>query len=708
MNDSNRPKDFLTQALPVLVIAAVPLAAFLAFAIQPIMGKRLLPIYGGTSGTWLGCMVYFQFTLLLGYSWAAWLVRKSALFQMTATIVLAVLAVVTFHLPSDEIAEGAGIARVVWRLSLASLPAMVLLFSVSPLLHGWLRRQGEEVPYYLYAISNAGSLLALLMYPFVIETNLGLGDQAFFWHGCLLLVAAALATAGYIFKHTTAGAAKAAPEPTEPLSPGMVIAWLGLSALTCVGMLGATYHIVAEIGSSPIAWVGPFGLYLFSFMVTFSGRWRRWMTMTAIVVLGLALTVFMLRKGFTNVTVNGWTAWWLLLLTASGSFLGNALLHSLRPAQRFERFYLVLAAGGVIGGLLSSTVIPYLLSRPTEFVLASAVLLTTGVAWLVGRREPTTMLVLATVLVIPVLGVGIQQAHRESVEHAGVLHLRDLYGHINVQTDARFTVLSSDTTKMGSQLTFTDAARRRPTLYYTESGGGGRVMERLNATHPEMKVGLIGLGTGTLAAYARSGDTYDFFDIDPKSIRVAQENFTYVVDARSIGAKVNLIQRDGRKALDESKTNYDVIVIDAFTGDGVPSHLLTREAMGIYTRRLAAKNGILIIHASSRYSSYYPVVEATARSLNLSAIAVHTVIKQDVTEAGKERDWDPTDTDYIIISKPELTKDIVTWFPDMEDKGRVLHTVNTVTSPLINSSLIWSDDRNAAIDVLDLGRYLSD
>ena len=271
MNDSNRPKSFLTQALPVLVITAVPLAAFLAFAIQPIMGKRLLPIYGGTSGTWLGCMVYFQLALLLGYSWAAWLVRKTPLFQMTATMVLAVIAVATFHLPSDETAEAAGIARVVWRLAFASLPAMVLLFSTSPLLTGWLRRRGEEVPYYLYAISNAGSLIALLLYPFVIETSLGLGDQSNFWHGGLLLAAAALAAAGYVFKHTTAGAAKEAPEPVEALAPGTVVLWLFLSALTCVGMLGATYHLTAEIGSSPIAWVGPFGVYLFSFMITFSG-----------------------------------------------------------------------------------------------------------------------------------------------------------------------------------------------------------------------------------------------------------------------------------------------------------------------------------------------------------------------------------------------------------------------------------------------------
>lgn len=705
MNDSPRPKSFLNQALPVVVITAVPLAAFLAFAIQPIMGKRLLPIYGGTSGTWLGCMVYFQFALLLGYSWAAWLVRKRPAFQMTATAILAVLAVVTFHLPSDAAAEAAGIGRVVWRLSLATLPAMILLFSTSPLLHGWLRRRGEDVPYYLYAISNAGSLLALLLYPFVIETNFGLSEQATIWHVVLLVVALALATAGYIFKQTTAGAAAATPEPSEPLVPGTVVLWLWLSALTCVGMLGATYHLAAEIGSNPVAWVGPFGVYLLAFMLTFSGRWRRWMTLTSIVVLSVALTAFMVKKGFTAVTVNAGTAWSLIFLTASGSFLGNALLYSLRPAQRFERFYLVLAAGGVIGGLVSATVIPYVLNRPIEFELASVALLATGIIWLVGRRETSTSVVIACVLVVPVLGLGIHQAHRESVDNGSMRHTRDLYGHIMVKTDSRSVVLSSDTTTHGSQLTMDAAARKRPTLYFTESSGAGRVMERFHSTRPQMNVGVIGLGAGTLAAYSRAGDVYDFWDIDPKSIRVARENFTFVTEA---AGKINLVQRDGRKALEDSKTDYDVIVLDAFTGDGVPSHLLTREAIALYMRRLAAKDGILLVHCSSRYSRFYPVVEETARSENLTAIDVHTEIKRDVTEPGKERDWDPTATEYIIIAKPELAKTVLTWFPDEEDGGRVKHLVNTVTSPLVHPQLIWTDDRNASIDVLELGRFLFD
>ena len=703
MNESPRPKDLLAKALPILVMAAVPVAAFLAFAIQPMMGKRLLPIYGGTSGTWLGCMVYFQLALLLGYSWAAWLVRKSASFQMSATIILAIAAVVTFHLPSDEAAEAASILRVVWRLSLATLPAMVLLFSTSPLLHGWLRRRGEEIPYYLYAISSAGSLLALVLYPFVIETSIGLEGQKIVWHGALLLAAALLATAGYIYRNSVAGLPAEPVERAEPLTPGMVTLWLFLSAMTCVGMLAATNHLVAEIGSNPIAWVGPFGLYLFSFMVTFSGRWQRWMTIAATLVLAVSLAFFMSLKGFKGASVNWHAAWCLMVLTAAGSFLGNALLHSVRPAQRFERFYLVLAAGGVLGGLLSSTIIPYVLNRPVEFELVSAVLLATGLIWLTARQAMAAAAIIACLVMVSVLGIGLSQAYRETVQYGTMNHYRDLYGHILVKTDNRSVVLSSDTTTHGSQLTMNAAARRRPTLYFTESSGAGRVLEKLQAARPDMRVGIIGLGAGTLAAYSRAADVYDFWDIDPKAIRVARQHFTFVAEARG---KVNLILRDGRKALEESKENYDVLVLDAFTGDGVPSHLLTREAIAIYMKRLAIKNGVLLVHTSSRYSRYYPVIEATARSLNLAAIGVRTEIKQDVTEPGKERDWDPTTTDYVIVTKPDQAADITKWFLDEEDNGRVKHMITTVDSPLVHYELIWSDDRNASIDVLNLGKFL--
>ena len=704
MNDANRPKNPLAQALSLIVIAAVPLAAFLAIVFLPMMGKRLLPIYGGTSGTWVGCVVYFQLTLLLGHSWAAWLARKNAMFQLSATVALAVVAVLTFHLPTDAADAAASILSVVWRLSFASLPAMVLLFSASPLLRTWLGRRGESVPYYVHALAGTASLLALLLYPFAIETNLGLGDQGFYWHGFLVIVAALLGAAAYVFKQGTAQeAAASTPRAAEALEPGPVILWLWLSALTCAGMLGATYHITAEIGANPLAWVGPFGLYVLGFIVTFSGRWQRWMTLVGIVFLTISLTGFMVVKGFTPATVNASTAWCLYFLTACGSLVGNALLHSTRPAQRLDRFYLVLAAGGLLGALVSGMVLPYFFSRPVEFVLISVALLVTGIIWLAPRREPGTAVVIACALVIPVLGLGIHQIRSESTENVSIRHSRDLNGHIFVETSRRSVVLSSETTKVASQLTMDAASRRRPTLYFTEGSGLGRVLERFQAARAAINLGVVGSNGGTLAAYGRAGDRCDIWDTDPKSIRVARENFKFVSEA---AVRVNLSLQDGRRALEDSKLDYDLLVIDALARDGFPPHLLTAEAMNVYLRRLAARNGLLVIHASSRYSRLYPMIEATARSLGLSAIDVKTDIKTDVIEPGKERDWDPTSTEYIVIGKPEQTKDIPTWFTDEEDKGRVRHLVTTGDSPLANAQLVWTDDRSAAIETLDLGRFL--
>jgi predicted O-methyltransferase YrrM len=693
----------MTRALPILIVAAVPLASFLSFSIQPLMGKQLLPLYGGTTGTWLGTMLYFQLALLLGYAWATWLVRRRVRVQVGATCGLALLAMLTFHLPSEQAGTAPGIGAVVWRLAVSSLPAMVLLFSASPLLHGWLRRRGQEVPHYLYAVSNAGSLAALLLYPFVIETSLRVPEQMLYWHGILIIVAGLLAAAGYILMRTedAPDAQRTPGEPAESASLGLLATWLGVSALTCIGMLGATYHLASEIGSTPIAWVGPFGAYLLSFGVTFSERWRRWMTLTTIVWLAVSLAGFMVTKGYTAATVNAWTALWLLSLTASGSFLGNALLHSLRPAQRLERYYLLLAAGGVLGSLLSVAVIPSLFARPTEFVIASAVLLTIGMLWLSGRRERSSAAVTAAVLFAPVLVLGYQQARQETATGARVHHLRDLYGQIMITLNPKSAVLSSETTTRSSQLNADSAARRRPTLYYTESTGLGRVIERLQAERPAMRVGVIGLGAGTLAAYARKGDVYDFWDIDPKVIRVAREYFTFVADS---AGQINLVRRDGRQAIEDSRYDYDLLVVDAFTGDGVPGYLLTREAITLYQRRLAARDGLLVVHASTRYSKLFPVVEATARTVGRSTIDVVT----DISASTPDRDWDPTHTEYLIVCRPEAMKEVSAWFPEEEDKGRVKHKVSTIQSPLIDSQLIWSDSRNAALDGLELGRYLTD
>jgi hypothetical protein len=699
MENTTRNRKLMAQAFPVLISILVPLSAFLAFLIQPLLGKRLVPVFSGSDGSWIGCVVYFQLTFLLGYGWAAWLGRKRPLFQLSATLILCFLAILSFRLPSSEPAT-AGLTVVLWRLAITTLPSLVLLFSTRPLLQGWLRWRGLEVPYHLHVIANLASLGALLFYPFFFEPALFLPELAFYWQCGLLVVAGLLATAGYIFQQTTVDQPRPTVDsPAETFPPGLLPLALWLGALSCLGLLGATRHLAAEIGSTPLAWVAPLGLYLFSFMLTFSGRWRRWMTLSTIVWLAVSLTGFMVVKGFTAVTVNYLTAWWLLSLTASGSFLTNALLQSLWPAPRGEKFYLVLAAGGLIGAWVAGSVVPHLLARPTELVLASVALLITGLLWLNDRRNPATVAVTACVLLIPVLGLGLHQAATEALGNGRILHLRDLTGHLMVKTDARSVVLSSETTTRASQLTMDAAARHRPTLYYTESTGIGRVLEKLMADRPKLSVGIVGLGAGTLATYARSTDTYDFWDSDPKMHRVARENFTFA--AESAGT-ANLSLRDGRAALADSKQDYDVIVIDNVTAAGTPAYLLTKEAMMIYERRLVARDGLLVINASSRYARLFPIVEATARTLSLSAVGVTT----DISDSTATSDWDPTRTEYIIVCRPGLLQAVSAWFPAEEDKGRVKRQITALEPPLFNAQLIWHDDRNAALDNFAVGRFL--
>jgi|GEM_PF-1679800 len=694
--------DLQRKTVRVLTIISVPLAAFLAFSIQPLMGKHLLPVYGGTVGTWLGTMLFFQVALLGGYAWAAWLVHRSKRTQVYATAALGILATIMFRLPAIESDEPGGLLQVLWSLAATTLPAMILLFSVSTLMHAWSRQQQQAVPYYLYAISNIGSLVALFLYPFYIEPWIGISSQSFIWRVAFFTLTSMLIVAGWIQIRATDINDTVAPKfgADEPVQFQDAAIWLALSALTCVGMLGATHHVAVEIGSNPLAWIGPFGIYLLSFTLVFSGFWRSWMTRFCLVMLGVSLVGFMLSKGFTSATVEGIRFWWLLAVTASGSLLGNALLYSRRPAQHYEKFYLILAVGGVVGGLLSSVVIPFVFARPLEFIFVSVALLAIGIFWLVARREVAIIATLSPIIIAPFLGIGLHQDVTTKPAGATLHHVRDLYGHSMLTLTNTSAVLSSETTTHGSQLTSDAASRRRPTLYYTESTGVGRVIEKFQAQRPSMNVGIVGLGAGTLAAYARPGDHYDFWDIDPKPIRFAQEYFSYLKDAPP--GTINVLQRDGRMGVKSATVDYDIIVIDAFSGDGIPPHLVTLEAMTLYAKKLAPRHGLLLVHTTSRYSQILPVVEATSHKLGKVAINVRT----EISESGVNRDWDPTTTEYIIVCPATQADNISAWFANEEDNGRVHHILQRNIRSSYDETLVWTDDRQSILVSTDLQKYL--
>jgi hypothetical protein len=694
----NLPPAITKNGLRFTVLAAVSLASFLSFSVQPLVGKLLLPIQGGGASTWLGVMLYFQVALLLGYGWAVWLMRRPALHQVGLTAVLGLVSMATGRIGWVAQSEWTGVDGIFGSLTLSSLPAMILLFSTGPLLHGWLGRKNQTIPYYLYAVSNAGSLLAVILYPFTIERSIGVSDQILIWQGLLYFLSGLLGVAGFFFLRNTEND-KPALKFTETVPLGNVGSWLGLSALSCLGMLGATHHLAAEIGSNPLSWVGPFGFFLLSFLVTFSGWWQPRYTLLSLGWLAVSLAGFMVTKGVSPTTVDGPVAFWVVSLTGAGSFFANGLLHQLRPDQRFDLFYLVIAAGGVLGGLLATFFVPVFFLRPSELLAVSAVLLMVGMVRLVSPRNTLTVGVLLLVVFAPVAALIITQTRAEAADMLGIRRFRNVYGYSMIKTDKNGLILSSETTTHGTQITSNADARRQPTLYYTESSAVGRIITETQKRTSAMNTAVIGLGAGTLSAYARYTDVMDFWDIDPKSIRIAREFFTFIADSRG---RINTLQADGRKGLEASHTDYDIIVIDAFTGDAVPAHLLTREAMAIYFNRLTARHGLLVVHVSSRYQTLFPVIAATAHSLGLQSMRVIT----DIASTTDSLDWDCTSSQYIIIGQAERISETHNWLPTEEDDARVQRNV-TIYDPLPpGRAVVWTDDRNAALDALDLANYL--
>lgn len=695
------PLEIRNRLMLGVAALAVALASFLSFSIQPMVGKLLLPTQGGAAYVWLGTMVFFQVALLLGYGLAAWLLARRAVVQVGVMAGLCLVAMASTRLYSIENSLLVGMGGIVVTLGLAVLPAMVLLFSTSTVMHGWLRRRGTPIPYHLYAISNAGGLFAVILYPLSFERAVGLEQQMFLWQGMLWVLGGLIGVAGFFVMGRRGDPAEAPDEGGETIPLRRVLAWFAVSALTCVGMLGATHHIASEIGSSPMTWMGPFGAYLLSYLVIFSGYWQPRFTLLSLGWLALSITGFMLTKGVSNATVSGAAVFWLMSMVAAGSFFGNGLLHELRPAQRFARFYLTLAAGGVAGGLFAAFGAPLVFLRPTEFLFVSCVFLVIGALRLLGRRDAMTVAVTVCIAGSPVIGLAWMQRHDESKGATRIRNFRNIYGCATLRSEEAGLLLSSETTTHGTQIVTTAEARRRPTLYYTESSGAGRVIEETQKLHPSIRIGTVGLGAGTLAAYVRPDDAIDFWDIDPKAIRIAREFFTFVGDCLG---QVHIEQADGRRGLAETEADYDLIVIDAFCGDAIPAHLLTREALAIYMRRLEKRQGLLLIHASNRYSTIFPVVAATARRMGLAAVnVVSTVSKTTDT-----RDWDSVGVpvQYIIVGRGSQIETVKGWMPAEEDDGRVKREVSVYDPRPDEESAGWTDDRHALIESIDALRYL--
>ena len=719
--DSTQPRPDTSTRPLVLAVGTVTIfaAAFLLFTLQPLVGKIVLPRFGGSAAVWSVCLVFFQTALLAGYALAYGIAKLRPKHQIAAYATLWILAALVASVPVGD----------VWRLTWFANPAgelllklvrfvalpCVLVGSVSILVQVWARFCGVKDPYAFYAVSNVGSLGALLAYPTLIEPNLSVPASASVWTWGFRFVAlliAGLSLVVWMARPARAGEMDAA-EPNAPAPRFRIaVAWMVLSAIGSGYLVSFTSRITQDIAPIPMLWIIPLALYLLTFIVCFGGLYRRdWILPLALIAFAVN-TFITLRYGWPDLgftrqmlgysfEVSGITVG--LVLASSAFFLLVMLLHgelyALRPAARFlSRYYLLISAGGALGGAFVSLAAPFLFKVQFEYPLllglALAVLLIVTVVHRV-RLLQNSWLNMAVTLGVIVAGVG-----RTTTEMMGpqasdskdtqISFYRNVYGPMRVEATAERKSFLHGTTTHGTQLTAPGAALR-PISYYGDQSAVGmvyRLFTEYELRNP-MKIGAIGLGVGTLAAYARSAPYADaapgdyaviFYELDPDVADIARRHFTYLTQGNPNVPAIHF--GDGRTTLEQQPPQgFDILVVDAFTGDGIPIHLLTREALELYLRHLQP-DGAILFHISNRYLRLESVIGNAAQALGLEALTV-------------DHDADDKDLDtstYVVVSRRKLPLETEKW----EDGGET-----TVTTTMRDPALrLWTDDYSNLFSVL--------
>jgi spermidine synthase/MFS family permease len=626
----------------LLFAATILLSSFLLFLVQPIIAKQILPWFGGTSAVWTTCLVFFQIALLAGYAYAHLVSTRLAPRRQT-WLHLALLAASLACLPiipslalKPEGDTDAAL-RILLLLALTIGLPYFMLSSTGPLLQSWVaHRLPEKTVYRLFALSNFGSLVGLLAYPFAIEPFLSTSAQSWVWSaGYALFVVCCAASAWRARTRSDAPhelAASGAPVTglgRTAAGPAPRIAdyalWLAFAALGSVMLLASTSHITQNVASVPFLWVLPLSLYLFSFVVAFEGRrgrgWyeQRWWMAPVLVALVLMAAALSASKGVLDVAV-------AVPLYTLGLFLAavfcNGELARAKPAPRYlTHFYLSLSAGGALGGLFVGLVAPRLFSAYYELPLAlvllavMAVLVTRSRKFLIG---PALVTLAATLW----FGAEYVQFMRSDVVY---MH-RNFYGTLRVREQGagewQVRRLLHGVILHGEQPTHAPDSNE-PGTYYARTSGVGRAIELKQAAGP-VRIGVVGLGVGTLTAYGRPQDTIRFYELDPDVLAMARTHFSYL--PRSLAAQEFVIG-DARLSLERelaagTPQRYDVLVIDAFSSDSIPVHLITREAIELYMRHLAP-GGILAVHISNRFLDLEPVLARIGEATGLATRVVH-------------------------------------------------------------------------------------
>ena len=632
-----------------LYAATTFLGAFLLFSVQPLIAKQILPWFGGSAAIWATCLVFFQLMLLAGYAYADLTTRRLApVRQIVLHVTLLAVSLLTLPVIPAASWKPVGDQNPSWRIlgllsSTIGVPYF-LLSTTGPLVQAWwVRRVHHAIPYRLFALSNLASLLALLAYPVLIEPWVPTTSQSMAWsvgYGLFVIMCGYGAAASRRSAPKTMMAVPVDAKTSTAVEPAPIITeqltWLALAAMASFLLLAVTNHICQNITSLPFLWIAPLSLYLVTFVLCFDRR--RWYRRYAFLVLAGSASALM--------------AWNLNLITLrlvipiylAGLFVCCMFCHGelagLKPAPRYlTKYYLMISLGGAIGGLLVGIVAPYVLNGYFELAagLVACTFLVLYRAWPIRRWAVP---VAAAVAGITLWGAGSAIKY----EIAGVRVMkRNFYTALKIRDEddpTPFRSLLHGGIVHGGQL-LNPELRLKPTSYFGLTSGYGRLF--LSLPDAPRKVGVIGLGAGSLIAYARKGDTFRFYEINPQVIELAKREFTFI---SATPATIEIVLGDGRLKLEgEPSHQFDVLAMDAFSGDSIPVHLLTKEAMQIYLRHLKP-GGVLVFQATNRYLNIVPVVAKLAADFGLGAVLISDKPEEDEDGPGY---W-TSRTDQILVT----------------------------------------------------------
>lgn len=735
MSKNTRPCG--TPQRQPLIVAAVALGAFLIFLIQPLAARSLLPAFGGSGSVWVTALVFYQALLAAGYLLTHFIHTRLSIFrQKSALVLLSAGSLLTLSVLPQPVDTGSTLPAIQLLLSLATTvgPPFLVLAVAGPLIQGWAATQDEKASprrnvYSLYAISNGASLLALVGYPFIMEPLLGVLQQSQLWEGLFVVEVLLLFCIMWRFEITESSFAERVkpalqiPHSERVSKRSSALLWISWSAAGVMVLTSTSAYIGQEIAAIPLLWVVPLSLYLITWIVTFSGiiqtgaLTRGCLALIALILIIIAvdyqLTVdFILRLG--------------LALTAMvlGCFAVHASLYEQRPKkEQLTRFYAAVSTGGAIGGIFAGVVAIQLFQDWRDLALAySLVALLAGSKLLPHLLRPGKIpfhrglsYLLVSLLSVSCLFLFVATG----MDRPGLLFKhRDFHGLVRVvekdseNPERHRLVMLHGATIHGCQFV-NPTLKRLPNTYFGHGTGADIAVQAQRALVSEQKglnIGVVGLGVGTMAAHLQKQDTMCFYELSPvvaelasnnKSLGDSKHSFSYLSDA---AGEVDIVIGDARLSLasellkQPGGNSYDLLVLDAFAGDGVPFHLLTSEAFSLYTKHLS-DDGIIALHVSSNWLDLVPVVYAWADSECWKALTISTRRSADGV-SGNNAVW------VVLFQDQTMLPVLAAQCRPLMANGKII--VQNLRNVNYGNLLPWTDNRSDLLALMRSNIQLKD